>query len=177
MYKHYVKGIAILEYETADYIKDLVIFRCSSLLPRRFEIKPFTRLILKYIIMSTTELQIYTMLDNIEQIHDPSKSIDEFIEHAKRIAELPKKMVRYGLLDNKSISKEAKGVLLSVLPMLKSQKQSIQENKRHQKQLLEDLDKKIHEVKAKLSMPDPGEDNPNQQEAKALYEEILKVLS
>jgi polyhydroxyalkanoate synthesis regulator phasin len=120
------------------------------------------------------------MLDNIEQIHDPSKSIDEFIEYAKRIAELPKKMVRYGLLDNKSISKEeAKGVLLSVLPMLKSQKQSIEENRRHQKQLSEDLDKKIYEVKAKLSMPDElyPEDSPNQQEAKALYEEILKALS
>jgi DNA-binding MarR family transcriptional regulator len=179
MYKRYVKGIAILEYETADYIKNLVIFRCSSLL-RRFNIKPVTQLVLNHIIMSTTELQIYAMLDNIEQIHDPSKLIDEFIEHAKRIAELPKQMVGYGLLDNKSTSKEAKGVLLSVLPILKSQKQSIQENRRHQKQLWEDLDKKIHEVKAKLSMPDklyPEEDSPNQQEVKALYEEIRKALS
>jgi hypothetical protein len=105
--------------------------RCYSLL-RRFNIWPVTQLILNHIIMSTTERQIYAMLNNIEQIHNPLKLIDEFNEHAKRITELPEKMVRYGLLDNKSTSKESKGLLLSVLPMLKSQKQSIiQENTRH----------------------------------------------
>jgi hypothetical protein len=38
------------------------------------------------------------VLNNIEQIHDASKLIDEFSEHAKRITELPEKMLQYGLL-------------------------------------------------------------------------------
>jgi hypothetical protein len=180
MYRSYIKGIAILEYETAKYIKDLAIFRCFSLV-RRFKIYgSVTRLILNQIIMSTAQLQANVVLSNIQELHDTSKLIDEFTEDARRITELPEKIVRYGLLNDKSTSKQVKGVLLSVLPILKSQKESIQENRRHQKRLWEDLDKKIYEVKAKLSMPDelyPEEDSRNQQEVKEIYEEIISALS
>jgi hypothetical protein len=174
MYQRYVKGIAILEYETIDYIKDLIIFKCSSLL-RRFNLQSVTYLILNHILMSIIERWIDIVLNNT----DPSKLIDEFSEHAKRITELPGQMVKYGLLDNKSTSKHAKGLLLSVLPMLKSQKQSIQKNIRLQKRL-RDLDKKTREVKAELSPSDKSysmEYSRNRQEVNALYEEILKALS
>ena len=73
-------GIAILEYETADYIKDFAIFTYSSYpkfrayvtqvgsrertiyTPSEFADK--TNLILKQIIRSVTDRQIDTMLNN-----------------------------------------------------------------------------------------------------------------
>jgi hypothetical protein len=108
----------------------------------------------------------------------------EFGEHATKIANLPEKMRRYGLLSNKFSGKEkAKQALLSVLPMLKSERRSISENLDHDRHIGDKLDKlqeRIDQLNIKLGLvkykPYPKED-PGKGEVKALYEEIRKTLS
>ncbi|MFL6455614.1 MAG: hypothetical protein ACJ71G_01440, partial [Nitrososphaeraceae archaeon] len=84
---------------------------------------------------------------------------------------------------------KAKEVLLSVLPMLKSERKSILENLViHNKRILDKrtvdtldvLQEQVDYLNAKMGLkeekPHPKED-PSEQEVKALYEEIRKALS
>ena len=180
-------GIAILEYETADYIKDFAIFTYSSIF-RSFghmshtldpesgqythlrSLPNTTRLILNQIIRSIIDRQIDTMLNN------PLELIDEFNEYSLRITELCEKMVDHDILNNEFISKEAKDVLLSAAFILRSQKPHIKSHMDFKNSFWQ-LEKELNSLKAVVNkMPEPKED-PKKLAVKAFYKEILKALS
>jgi DNA-binding MarR family transcriptional regulator len=174
-------GIAILNHAAADYIRDFVIFK-YLLLSRKYGVrkKKITSLILEQIISDATRRQMDAIMKGIVWTADPSEFIADFDEHATKIANLPEKMRRYGLLSNKFSRKEkAKEVLLSVLPMLKSERKSILQSI-GQVEALTEFQKEIRQLKLKLARekgePYPKED-PSELELEALYEEIRKALS
>ncbi len=163
-------GIAILEYETADYIKDFAIFTYSSIfrsfghMSHRLDpesgqyihlqsLPKTTNLILKQIIRSVTDRQIDTMLNN------PLELIDEFNEYSLRVTELSEKMAHYGILNNEFISKEAKDVLLSAAFILRSQKPNIQSHMTSKSRIWE-VAEEIKRLKAHMKkMPAPKEES------------------
>ena len=172
-------GIAILDHAVADCVRDFVIFKYLSL-SRKYNIKKTTNHILEQIISDATRRQMDAIMKGIAWTADPSELIADFGEHATKIANLPEKMWRYGLLSNKFSGKEkAKEALLSVLPMLKSERESILQGIGRVDALTE-LEKQIRQLNLKLSLeegkPYPKED-PSERELDALYEKIRKVLS
>jgi DNA-binding PadR family transcriptional regulator len=174
-------GISILNYVVADYVRDFVIFKYVNLLTKKnVRKKKITSQIFEQIISDATKRQMDAIRKGIMWTADPSRFIVDFGEHATNIANLPEKMWRYGLLSNKFSGKEkAKQALLSVLPMLKSERESILASIGHVETLTE-MQKQIRELKLKLDLeedkPYPKED-PTERERNALYQEIRKTLS
>jgi DNA-binding HxlR family transcriptional regulator len=174
-------GIAILDHAAADYVRDFVIFKYLSL-SRKYNVrkKKTTSHILEQIISDATWRQMDAIMKGIAWTADPSELIEEFGEHATKIAHLPEKMWRYGLLSNKFSGKEkAKEALLSVLPMLKSERESILESI-GQADRLTKLGKEVRELAFKLGLegdkPYPKKD-PSERELEAIYQKIQKALS
>jgi hypothetical protein len=170
-----------LNHAAADYVRDFVIFK-YLLLSRKYDVrkKKITSQILEQIISDATRRQMDAIMKGIVWTADPSQFIADFGEHATKIANLPEKMQRYGLLSNNFSRREkAKEVLLSVLPMLKSERKSILESIDMNDKLI-DLNKELRQVKFKLKLGKyesyPKEDL-SEREFKALYEEIRKALS
>jgi hypothetical protein len=144
-------GIATLTHAAANYVRDFVI---EISLSRKYDVrkKKTTRQILEQIISDTTRRQMDAIMEGIAWTADPSELIAEFNEHATKITKLPEKMWRYGLLNNKFTGKEkAKGALLSVLPMLKSQRKSILQSIDHVDAITE-MQKQIRELKLQLDL-------------------------
>jgi DNA-binding PadR family transcriptional regulator len=174
-------GIAILNHMAADYVRDFVIFKYLSL-SRKYDVrkKKTTSQILEQIISDATRRQMDAIMKGLAWTADPSEFIADFGEHATKIAKLPEKMWRYGLLSNKFSGKEkAKEAFLSVLPMLKSERESILQSI-GRIDALATMEKRIRQLNLKLSLakgePYPKED-PSEREFDALYEEIRKALS
>jgi DNA-binding MarR family transcriptional regulator len=174
-------GIYILNYVAADYVRDFVIFKYVILLRKRdVRKKKITSQIFEQNISDATKRQMDAIKDGIFWIGDPSEFIAEFGEHTTKIANLPEKMWRSGLLSNKFSGKEkAKEALLSVLPILKSERESILQSMGGL-DVLTEMQKQIHELKLKLDLekgkPHPKED-PSERERDALYHEIRKTLN
>jgi hypothetical protein len=146
-------GIAILNHAAADYVRDFVIFK-YLLLSRKHDVrkKKITSQILEQIISDATRRQMDAIMKGIVWTDDPSQFIADFDEHATKIANLPEKKQYYGLLNNIFSRKEkAKEVLLSVLPMLKSERESILESIDMNDKLI-DLNKELRRVKFKLKL-------------------------
>jgi hypothetical protein len=175
------KGLGILEYQAANIIKDLAIFRYASLL-KRFNVSNTTRIILNQIITDITSHQIEVILDNIEEEDDLSTTVNSFDIHAERIGELPSKLERYGVLSNVAISTEAKELLLSVASVLKSSKAEAIQDIELERQIVE-LAKGMDETKIKLGMRKPLSyaqkisQERSQKRILTLYEEIMATLS
>jgi hypothetical protein len=177
-------GMAILDYTAADYVRDFVIL--DTFHSRKYNVKKITNDILEQITSEATKRQMDAIMNGIGwiDIADPSGLIAEFGEHATRIARLPEKMRNYGLLNNNFSGKEkAKEALLSVIPMLKSERESIlQSIDDNNKQLgsLEALEEKMNELNRRLGLEKdrsrPKKD-PSELEVNALYQEIRKALS
>lgn len=172
-------GIAILNYAAADYVRDFVIFKYILLLTKSdIRKKKITSQIFEQIISDATARQMDAIRRGIVWTADPSEFITDFGEHAEKIANLPEKMWRYGLLSNKFSGKEkAKEALLSVLPMLKSERKSILQSIGR---VDGEFQKQIRQLNYKLDLekgkPYPKED-PSERELDGLYEKIRKVLS
>ncbi len=181
-------GIAFLNYTAADYVRDFVVFK-YLLLSGKYNAdarkKKITSQILEQIISDATRRQMDAIMKGIVWIGDPSELIADFGEHVTKIANLPEKMRRYGLLSNKFSCKEkAKEALLSVLPLLKSERKSIlekldyaisrDEEWRHRMQ--EKLDRIGLNAGWSKDKPHRKED-PSELEVKMLYKEIRKALS
>lgn len=172
-------GIAILNHAVADYVRDFVIFKYLSL-SRKYEIrkKKTTRQILEQIISDATERQMDAIMKGIVWTADPSKFTSDFGEHAEKIAQLPEKMWRYGLLSSKFSNKEkAKEALLSILPLLKSERNSIMQSIDMQDKLIK-LGKRFREFELCFEKDKSYlKEDPSERELQALYQEIRKALS
>jgi DNA-binding MarR family transcriptional regulator len=174
-------GIAILNHAAADYVRDFVIFK-YLLLSRKYDVrkKKITSQILEQIISDATKRQMDAIMKGIVWTADPSQFIADFGEHATKITNLPEKMRRYGLLSNKFSRKEkAKEVLLSVLPMLRSERESILESIGEVNAITE-MQKQIHELKFEIDLEEGKpyrKEDPTERERDALYQEIRKALS
>lgn len=174
-------GIAILNHAAADYVRDFVIFKYLSL-SRNYEVrqKKTTRQILEQIISDATQRQMDAIMKGIVWTADPSKFISDFGEHAEKITNLPEKMWRYGLLSNKFSGKEkAKEALLSVLPMLKSERKSILQNIKNVEKLTE-LEKRFRELNVKIGLEEGkpySKEDSSERELEALYQEIKNALN
>jgi hypothetical protein len=175
------KGLGILEYQAANIIKDLAIFRYVSLL-KRFNISNTTKIILNQIITDITSHQIEVILDNIEEEDDLSATVNSFDIHAERIGKLPSKLEQYGVLSNVAISTEAKELLLSVASILKSSKAEAIQDIEIERQIVE-LAKGMDKIELKLGMRKPLSDAQKVSQERSrkrvltLYEEIMATLS
>jgi DNA-binding HxlR family transcriptional regulator len=109
------KGIGLLEYESASYVNNILLFRCASMLP---ELNKTGKAILNRIITDTIASHLEVILSNIED-DDPPPIIGEFGNHTALIMGLPAGISKYPIFTNRLINKESKEILTSMFSLLK----------------------------------------------------------
>lgn len=114
-------GVSLLEYVSAGYIKDALVFKYASIL-QDHNLHNTGKAILNKIIMDIISNQLTVLLDDLEG-EDPSPILRNVYKDGKGdsrtdiILYFPEKMAEYSVLNNSSINKEAKEVLRSIFSL------------------------------------------------------------
>jgi DNA-binding MarR family transcriptional regulator len=114
-------GACLLDYASAGYIKDALLFKYASILQDN-NLHTIGKAIFIKIIMDIISNQLTVLSDELEG-EDPSPILRNIYQDGKgdsrtnMILYFPKKMAEYSVLNNSSINKEAKEVLRSIFSL------------------------------------------------------------